>query len=365
MATQSMQQVQVAAWRAQCESAADQTRDILSRIDALLLEAGIDKSKLISATIWLSDMSTFNEMNEGMGCGSPQGDTPARACRSKLQRHPRFTVEIQVIAALVGRPAGHAHCDSGAGLARDHQRLGVPSRRSRGNCLDAQAPTNSSAPTRDLSRPVMLSHGRRNVPRIMLRSLWRNDQAIRYRPSVNPRQWRWLAQFLGQCTTDNARTNTLRKTRLCQYSQSRLHTVAQETGFHYDRNTGGLIYFYRSSQSFEAAAVRVKSSQARESRLRFSRQSKVVTQDPGLADARDEIAGALFVPTDESGDARTLLMPSPHAAPNGAPRFICRLKSPAFQKPKIGSARSLPPGARSRGLLCFWHVVTVPYCRVS
>ena len=45
-------------------SVADQTRAILSQIDDLLREAGTDKSRLISATIWLSDISTFNEMNE-------------------------------------------------------------------------------------------------------------------------------------------------------------------------------------------------------------------------------------------------------------------------------------------------------------
>ena len=45
-------------------SAADQTRDILGRIDSLLAEAGTEESKLISATIWLSDMSTFAAVNE-------------------------------------------------------------------------------------------------------------------------------------------------------------------------------------------------------------------------------------------------------------------------------------------------------------
>jgi len=82
------------------ESAADQTRDILSRIDALLLEAGTDKSKLISATIWLSDMSTFNEMNEVWDAWVTPGDTPARACVESKLAAPQFTVEIGVIAAL-------------------------------------------------------------------------------------------------------------------------------------------------------------------------------------------------------------------------------------------------------------------------
>ena len=45
-------------------SAADQTRDIPGRIDSFLAEAGTEESKLISATIWLSDMSTFAAVNE-------------------------------------------------------------------------------------------------------------------------------------------------------------------------------------------------------------------------------------------------------------------------------------------------------------
>ena len=145
-----------------------------------------------------------------------------------------------------------------------------------------------------------------SVPRIMLRSLWRNDQAIRYRPSVNPRQWRWLAQFLGQCTADNARANTLRKTRLCQYSQSRLHTVAQETGFHYDRNTGGLIYFYRSSQSFEAAAVKSEILSSAGLKIEALERDQVIARAQGMADARDEVAGALFVPPVYNEDALDL-----------------------------------------------------------
>lgn len=82
------------------ESAADQTRDILSRIDGLLSEAGTDKSKLISATIWLSDMSSFNEMNEVWDAWVTPGDTPARACVESKLAAPQFTVEIGVIAAL-------------------------------------------------------------------------------------------------------------------------------------------------------------------------------------------------------------------------------------------------------------------------
>ena len=82
-------------------SATDQTKNILDRIDALLAEAGTDKSKLITATIWLSDMSDFNEMNAVWDAWVAQGDTPCRACvESPRLASPDYTVEIQVAAAL-------------------------------------------------------------------------------------------------------------------------------------------------------------------------------------------------------------------------------------------------------------------------
>lgn len=81
-------------------SVADQTRDILGRIDSLLAEAGTDKSKLVSATIWLADMASFNEMNEIWDAWVVPGETPGRACVEAKLAAPQFTVEIAVIAAL-------------------------------------------------------------------------------------------------------------------------------------------------------------------------------------------------------------------------------------------------------------------------
>jgi len=81
-------------------SVTDQTHAILGQLDALLTEAGTDKSKLISATIWISDMSTFNEMNAVWDAWVSPDNTPARACVEAKLASPDFTVEIAVIAAL-------------------------------------------------------------------------------------------------------------------------------------------------------------------------------------------------------------------------------------------------------------------------
>ncbi|HEV7257506.1 MAG TPA: RidA family protein [Bosea sp. (in: a-proteobacteria)] len=81
------------------KSVAEQTADILGIIDGLLAEAGTDKSKLLMVNIWLSDMSTFAEMNGVWDKWIVAGQTPGRATVEAKLAAPQFTVEIAVIAA--------------------------------------------------------------------------------------------------------------------------------------------------------------------------------------------------------------------------------------------------------------------------
>ncbi|MFQ5934930.1 MAG: RidA family protein, partial [Acidiferrobacterales bacterium] len=80
-------------------SVTDQTKDILARIDALLAKAGTDKSKLLSATIWLSDIRYYDEMNTVWDAWTTPDNAPARACVEAKLAFPQFDVEIAVIAA--------------------------------------------------------------------------------------------------------------------------------------------------------------------------------------------------------------------------------------------------------------------------
>ena len=78
---------------------AGQTRQILAKIDALLAEAGSDKTRILSANIWLADISTFGEMNQVWDAWVPQGHAPARATVESKLAAPQYRVEIGVIAA--------------------------------------------------------------------------------------------------------------------------------------------------------------------------------------------------------------------------------------------------------------------------
>lgn len=78
---------------------AGQTKQILAKIDGLLAEAGSDKSKLLSATIWLADIRTFDEMNKIWDAWVSAGNTPARACVEAKLARSNLLVEIGIIAA--------------------------------------------------------------------------------------------------------------------------------------------------------------------------------------------------------------------------------------------------------------------------
>jgi enamine deaminase RidA (YjgF/YER057c/UK114 family) len=89
----------VVANNARGESVTKQTQEILAIIDGHLAKAGTDKSKLLTATIYLTDMRTFAEMNAVWDAWVSPGNTPARATvEARLAATP-YNVEIMVTAA--------------------------------------------------------------------------------------------------------------------------------------------------------------------------------------------------------------------------------------------------------------------------
>lgn len=77
-----------------------QTRQVLAAIDALLAEAGTDKTRLLTAQIFLADMADLAAMNAVWDVWVPTGQTPARATVQAKLAKPEWKVEIVVSAAL-------------------------------------------------------------------------------------------------------------------------------------------------------------------------------------------------------------------------------------------------------------------------
>ena len=77
----------------------EQTKSILGQIDGFLAKAGTDKSKLLSANIWITDMANFAEMNAVWDAWVSPGNTPARATVQAKLNDPKMKIEIMVVAA--------------------------------------------------------------------------------------------------------------------------------------------------------------------------------------------------------------------------------------------------------------------------
>ncbi|WP_353189758.1 RidA family protein [Pandoraea pnomenusa] len=76
----------------------EQTIEVLKRIDTLLASAGVDKTRLLTANIWLSDARHFDEFNRVWDVWIPEGHAPTRACVQSPLMRAGFEVEIAVTA---------------------------------------------------------------------------------------------------------------------------------------------------------------------------------------------------------------------------------------------------------------------------
>jgi enamine deaminase RidA (YjgF/YER057c/UK114 family) len=85
--------------QAKGKSVGEQTKEVLAAIDRLLAEAGSDKTRILSATVYLADIGTFAEMNAEWDAWVAAGHAPARATVEAKLAAPAYAVEIACIAA--------------------------------------------------------------------------------------------------------------------------------------------------------------------------------------------------------------------------------------------------------------------------
>jgi enamine deaminase RidA (YjgF/YER057c/UK114 family) len=83
----------------EAKSVADQTSEILAKIEDLLAKAGSDRTRILQCEIWLADMADFAEMNAVWDAWLPKGHAPARACGEAKLARDVLTGEMIVTAA--------------------------------------------------------------------------------------------------------------------------------------------------------------------------------------------------------------------------------------------------------------------------
>ena len=139
--------------------------------------------------------------------------------------------------------------------------------------------------------------------KMFVKSLYRSDLGIKVRPSLDPHFLLWTWQFLLQCTSARARINTLRKLRIAMYSKQCINALVQHTGIRYESGHRGILYFYRSQESLDAGAQHMKILADHGLHIEVVGRDRLIEIEPGLAAAKDKIAGAIYSPMDQTGDS--------------------------------------------------------------
>jgi D-amino-acid dehydrogenase len=140
------------------------------------------------------------------------------------------------------------------------------------------------------------------APLILAKSLMLKDQALRFKLSADPRLYAWTWGFVKECTAAKARRNTLIKHRLAAYSQTVLDSVVAAEAVDYDRNLRGILYLHRSQRALIAGVEHMKLLESDGQIIKVLNRDQVIALEPAMGRARDEIAGAILCPTDETGD---------------------------------------------------------------
>ena len=141
------------------------------------------------------------------------------------------------------------------------------------------------------------------APLQILKWLSQPDAPLLFRPTLDPRQWRWGMAFLLECLPARMRRNMRQILAISKYSGEILRELRASTGIRYDDLQRGILQVYTDESGFAAAAK----AAALVRRYGIAREIKsaeeCVAIEPALHNRRDWIAGGTYTATDESGDA--------------------------------------------------------------
>lgn len=142
-----------------------------------------------------------------------------------------------------------------------------------------------------------------HAPFKILKWLGKEDAPLLFRLKFDVNQWRWGLRFLYECLPSRAEHNTLQAMRLSEYSRRTLQMLRKETGIQYDHAEAGIMMIHSNQQSFDDAAKAAQLLIRNGERRDVLSVADAVKIEPALAHTAPTLAGAIYAPNDESGDA--------------------------------------------------------------
>lgn len=141
------------------------------------------------------------------------------------------------------------------------------------------------------------------APKMLMRSLLGEATAIRVKPSLNPRFLWWGMQFMRECTPLRARTNTLVKLGLAQYSQAEMYRLADEEAIEYNVVKRGAVYLYRDEHDLQVGLQKMALLADHGQDVQRLNPEELIALDPAFEHTARVVAGAIHGVSDGSGDS--------------------------------------------------------------
>jgi len=133
------------------------------------------------------------------------------------------------------------------------------------------------------------------------------DSPMRFRPSMDPAQWRWLLAFVGACNASTSEATTRKLLRLAFYSRDLMQAFvsrpdAREEGGGFDFARRGKLIVHRDAAAYESACRLLDYQASLGCEQQALDRDATVALEPALAGIRQDIAGAIYTPSEEVGD---------------------------------------------------------------
>ena len=144
----------------------------------------------------------------------------------------------------------------------------------------------------------------REAPLKALKWMFDPEGPLKFRPQLDPAQWKWGLQFLAQCNDTAFERNVAQLVALGQYSHSALKAIVASTGIQYHRLTKGIAHYYTSQQSFDDAGSAAEVMRRHGVARRVVSRDELLRIEPALRGFADRIVGGTYTESDESGDCR-------------------------------------------------------------
>ncbi|MDW3683431.1 D-amino acid dehydrogenase [Cupriavidus sp. CV2] len=132
--------------------------------------------------------------------------------------------------------------------------------------------------------------------------LLRADSPMRFRPSVDPAQWRWLVAFARACNASASEATTRKLLRLAFYSRDLMQAFVDNQPVEFGFARRGKLIVHRDAASFDAACRLLDYQASLGCEQQALDSDACVALEPALAGIRGEIAGAIHTPSEEVAD---------------------------------------------------------------